>query len=223
MDFPQACLFDLDGVLLDTEGLHKQAWSKTAESFGGKLSEDQLLMLQGRRRLDCAKQILKWIEKAVSIEDFLKIHQPIYNKLMTNVEEIQGASELIRWCFESNIPMALVTSSSKISVKNKSGSNTWLKLITTRVYGDDSELSKGKPEPDPYLLAAKKLAIDPKLCWAIEDSESGTNAALKAGCKVWMLNINADTKSNKDNKEFSNLYQINHLNQFLTKLQEARR
>ena len=57
MKRPVACLFDLDGLLLDTENLHGEAWYKAAASFGTELTQEQLLMLRGRRRLECAKQI----------------------------------------------------------------------------------------------------------------------------------------------------------------------
>ena len=223
MDFPKACLFDLDGVLLDTEGLHKKAWFKTADTFGTKLSEEQLMQLQGRRRVDCAKKILEWIKITTSVKHLLEVHQPISKKLMARVREIDGASHLIRWCYENDLPTALVTSSSKSSVAYKCGSNNWQKLIKTRVYGDDLALRKGKPEPDPYLLAAKKLGINPKLCWAIEDSESGANAASKAGCIVRLLNNEDKIVLNENNiKGLSNIYRIKYLHQFQTKLEEAK-
>ena len=80
MQLPEACLFDLDGVLLDTEGLHSQAWSKAAASFGTKLSENQLMHLKGRRRIECATQIVQWIGKLITVQEFLKIHKPISKK-----------------------------------------------------------------------------------------------------------------------------------------------
>ncbi len=58
---PKACLFDLDGVLLDTEPLHGAAWAKTAATYGTHLTEKKLFFLRGRRRIDCAKQVLEWI------------------------------------------------------------------------------------------------------------------------------------------------------------------
>lgn len=224
MHFPQACLFDLDGVLLDTEGLHSEAWLRTAAIFGTKLSEDQLLKLKGQRRIDCAKQIVKWTKKELNNEDILKVHQPISHTLMNRVKGIPGAEDLIRWCSLNNLPMALVTSSSSSSVDRKSESNVWLKLIKTRVYGDDSELERGKPAPDPYLLAASKLMANPQSCWALEDSSSGTKSALLAGCQVWVLDpLNKVSPKNHTKNNMSNLYRINHLNQFLLELKQCNR
>ncbi len=83
--------------------------------------------------------------------------------------------------------MALVTSSSTDSFAFKSAPHPWLKMIPTRVLGDEPALKAGKPSPDPFLLAAKKLKVNPNYCWALEDSQAGTKAALAAGCKVWVL------------------------------------
>ena len=58
---PIACLFDLDGLLLDTEPLHARAWQEAAEHFGCRLSPEQLLGLRGRRRPDCAAQVIHWM------------------------------------------------------------------------------------------------------------------------------------------------------------------
>ena len=68
MEFPEAILFDLDGVLLDTEPLLARAWSETAKEYNQYLSNDKLLELKGRRRIDCAKKVLKWINKDNSIK-----------------------------------------------------------------------------------------------------------------------------------------------------------
>ena len=74
MDFPEAILFDLDGVLLDTEPLLANAWSETAKEFNHYLSKDKLLELKGRRRIDCAQKVLKWINKDNSIQELSLIH-----------------------------------------------------------------------------------------------------------------------------------------------------
>ena len=119
--------------------------------------------------------------------------------------------------------MALVTSSSCSSVNIKSGSNYWLKQIKTRVYGDDPELDKGKPAPDPFLLAAHKLGIKAKSCWAIEDSESGSKSALKAGCQVWLLNTFVNHESESSHLvNNTNPYYIEQLSELLEALKRSK-
>ncbi|MEY3758336.1 MAG: hypothetical protein RLZZ263_1490, partial [Cyanobacteriota bacterium] len=84
-------------------------------------------------------------------------------------------------------PMALATSSSKEAVALKAGPHPWLAAINVRVHGDDPELKAGKPAPDVFLLAAQRLGVDPQRCWAFEDSPAGAQAALGAGCEVWVV------------------------------------
>jgi len=108
--------------------------------------------------------------------------------------------------------MALVTSSSHESVDIKIAPHKWMNLFSITVLGDDELLHKGKPAPDPYLLAAEKLNIAPEECWAVEDSISGVSSALKAGCFVFLLKERSDELPKKELfEENKNLNEINHL------------
>lgn len=188
MPAPAACLFDLDGLLLDTEPLHGQAWGQAAAHFGTVLSPSQLLMLRGRRRRDCAEQVVRWIEAPISCEQLLEVQQPIAKQLLPSAAANPGAEALIQWCITQAVPMALVTSSSRESVTYKTAAHPWIDPIKTRVLGDDPDLTAGKPAPDPFVLAAQRLGVDPEDCWAFEDSAAGGHAAITAGCQVWILN-----------------------------------
>ena len=196
MPAPAACLFDLDGLLLDTEPLHGQAWTQAAAQFGGQLSPSQQRQLRGRRRQDCAAQVTRWLQAAkaspVSSDDLLAVQQPISRQLLAAAPAMPGAEALLRCCSELAIPMALVTSSAEEAVQRKSAPHPWLELIQTRVLGDDPELAQGKPAADPFRLAAARLGVDPVACWALEDSLAGATAALAAGCRVWILESGAD-------------------------------
>ena len=210
---PKACLFDLDGVLIDSEPLHGKTWEKTSAYFNTKLNESQLKLLQGRRRVDCAKQIIQWIGRPIELNELLAIHKPISKKLLSKAKAMPGAESLVRWCKSNNLPIALVTSSNMDSVNNKSAPHPWINLISTRVQGDDPYLSAGKPFPAPYLLAAKKLNVNPKDCWAIEDSISGKQSAITAGCKVWVLKSDLNKEENLLSDSFPK--NINHLKDVL--------
>ena len=184
MEFPEAILFDLDGVLLDTEPLLANAWSETAKEYNHSLSIDKLLELKGRRRIDCAKKVLKWINKESSLEELLIIQKSKVDKVLTKAKPFKGAIELINFCINTNLPIALVTSSSSESFKIKSSVNPWLNLFKTKVLGDDKFISNGKPSPDPYLRALKILNVDPRKSWVIEDSYAGSVSGLKAECNL---------------------------------------
>lgn len=191
MDAPAACLFDLDGLLLDTEPLHSEAWLQAAEQFGLRLSADQLLALRGRRRLDCAALVCQWIGQAgqavPTVQALLAVRQPIAERLLPMAQPMPGAAALIGTCERLGIPMAMVTSSSRAAVALKAAPHPWLAAIALRVHGDDPELAAGKPAPDPYLLAARRLGVEASACWAFEDSLAGAQSAVAAGCVVHVL------------------------------------
>lgn len=191
MNAPAACLFDLDGLLLDTEPCHAQAWRDAALHFGLRLAHSQLLSLRGRRRLDCVAQVQQWLEEAgqaaPSAADLLAVQQPIARRLLPDAPAMVGAPQLIERCAALRLPMALVTSSSSEAVAFKAAGHPWLERIGLRVHGDDPELPAGKPAPDPFLLAAERLGVPAEACWAFEDSPAGARAAGQAGCRVHVL------------------------------------
>ena len=211
-DFPKAFLFDLDGVLIDSEPLHGQAWKETAALFDLNLTYSQLKFLRGRRRIDCANEIADLIPQTVKTEEILKIHKPISSRLMLTAKAMPGSESLIKRCHQNNIPMALVTSSSSESLKIKTANHKWMNLFSIKVLGDDKLLNEGKPSPDPYLLAAERLNLAPQECWVVEDSISGVSSGLKAGCFVLFLKEKSDDLSVQDFPEKENLVkEINHL------------
>ena len=220
-DFPKAFLFDLDGVLIDSEPLHGKAWKETAALFDLNLTYSQLKLLRGRRRIDCANELVKLTPKAVKVEDFLRLHKPISRRLILTAQAMPGSESLVKRCHENNIPMGLVTSSSSESLKIKTKHHKWMNLFSIKVKGDDKLLEKGKPAPDPYLLAAKKLNFAPQECWAVEDSISGVSSALKAGCYVLFLQQKNDKLTKKELPEQDkHLRKIIHLKEIEQMLNE---
>ena len=211
-NFPKAFLFDLDGVLIDSEPLHGQAWKETAALFDLNLTDGQLKLLKGRRRIDCANELIKLIPKEVKTEKLLSLHKPISRKLILKAKAMPGGEELVKSCHKNDIPMAIVTSSSFESFQIKTAPHQWMNLFSVKVIGDDKLLANGKPAPDPYLLAAEKLNIAPQECWAVEDSIAGVSSALEAGCNVFFLKENHDKLPTKEVfNNYNNLKQINHL------------
>ncbi|MGC6483369.1 MAG: HAD family hydrolase [Synechococcus sp.] len=221
MPVPAACLFDLDGLLLDTEPLHGRAWAEAAAQFGTQLSPAQLLDLRGRRRRDCAEQVVHWVEAPIRCEQLLEVQQPIAKQLLPTAAANAGAEELIAWCIATDLPMALVTSSGRESFDYKTGAHPWIHQIRTRVLGDDPELKAGKPAPDPYLLAAQRLGIAPEQCWAFEDSAAGCRAALAANCELWVLNPNGENLDLKESPPDKPWHSIHSLHAVLEQLRQS--
>ena len=216
MEFPEAILFDLDGVLLDTEPLLANAWRETAKEYDHYLSNDELQELKGRRRIDCAEKVLKWIKKEKSIEELLFVQKIKLNTQITKAKPFKGAIDLIKFCINTKLPIALVTSSSSESFKIKSSVNPWLNLFTTKILGDDKYISAGKPSPDPYLRALKILNLDPNKTWVIEDSYAGSVAGLKAQCNLWFFSKDINILNKLINEFNQNkIQQINELSEII--------
>ena len=220
-NFPKAFLFDLDGVLIDSEPLHGQAWKETAKLFDLELTNQQIKLLKGRRRIDCANELVKLISKKVNVEDVLRTHKPISRKLIMTAQAMPGSESLVKRCYQNNIPMVLVTSSSSESLKIKTSPHKWINLFSKKVLGDDKLLKRGKPAPDPYLLAAEKLNINPEECWAVEDSIAGVSSALKAGCYVFLLKEKSDELPEIDfSEKHKKLKTINYLKEIEQMLED---
>ena len=101
-NFPKALLFDLDGVLIDSEPLHGQAWKETAALFSLNLTYGQLKLLKGKRRIDCANELVKLTPKAVEVKELLNRHKPISRELILNAKAMQGAESLVKSCKKHN-------------------------------------------------------------------------------------------------------------------------
>ena len=207
MFIPKAVLFDLDGVLLDTEPINQIIWEKTINEIGIKSKKLSVKGFEGKTRKDCAKIISNFLKNKLSINKVLEIHKKFFNQNMVNIKPILFAEELIDLCFYLNLDIALVSSSSLESFSKKIVEHPWLCKINIKILGDNKNLKNRKPFPDPYLLAASMLKIDISDCCAVEDSLAGVYSAFNAGCYVFCL----DKYENELKKNLLlNNFDINH-------------
>ena len=184
---PAGCLFDLDGLLLDTEPLHGQAWAEAVGQFGGSASTELLLQLRGRNKFDNASGLIEALKLPVSVEQLLAVQQPLARAKVRQARAMPGAERLVQHLQAAGMPLAIATSSGRESVEIKLAPHPWLQSIAVRVHGDDPQIQQGKPAPDLFIEAARRLNVDPTLCWAFEDSQAGAVAALAAGCRVFVV------------------------------------
>ncbi len=184
---PAGCLFDLDGLLLDTEPLHGQAWAEAVAQFGASASSELLLRLRGRNKFDNASGLIEALQLPVSVEQLLAVQQPLARAKVRKAQAMPGAEQLIRHLRAAGVPLAIATSSGREAVEIKLAPHRWLQAIKVRVHGDDPEIKQGKPAPDLFIEAARRLDLDPRACWAFEDSQAGAEAALAAGCRVFVV------------------------------------
>ena len=184
---PAGCLFDLDGLLLDTEPLHGQAWAEAVGQFGGSASAELLLGLRGRNKFDNASGLIEALQLTVSVEQLLAVQQPLARDKVRQARAMPGAERLVQHLQAAGMPLAIATSSGRESVEIKLAPHPWLQSIAVRVHGDDPQIQQGKPAPDLFIEAARRLHVEPAQCWAFEDSQAGAKAALAAGCRVFVV------------------------------------
>ncbi|NCF43535.1 MAG: HAD-IA family hydrolase [Proteobacteria bacterium] len=184
---PLGVVFDMDGTLIDTEGPAREAFAKAivevgfafepqtyARCLGTTFTETQVILQQAYGPgLDSTA-----LERAWTAHFFAGQQQaPIVTK--------PGIKPLLKRLQDLNIPMAVATSNQREICEAS--------LADCQILGYFSHLvcvgeaRNAKPAPDPYLLAAAKLGVDPKRCWALEDSDIGTRAAHGAGMRTFQI------------------------------------
>ena len=207
--------------MIDTEPLHARAWQQAALHFGTDMESNQLIQLQGRRRLDNAKLVCSWIEQSITPDQLLAVRQPIAEQLLPEAKAMEGAESLVRTAERLGIATALVTSSDRASVRHKTSNHPWVNRLQLMVCGDDPDLKAGKPAPDPFRLGADRLKVKAEECWAFEDSRAGCESALAAGCLVWRL-LRTTEKADQLEPEEHGLLQADRL-VVISQLSEAQR
>ncbi|MDC9721221.1 MAG: beta-phosphoglucomutase [Urechidicola sp.] len=179
----KAFIFDLDGVIVDTAKYHYKAWKKLANNLGFDFTETQNELLKGVSRV-CSLEILLEIgnislpedEKARIMHNKNK-HYLQYISKMGQDEILEGMQEVLLHLKENNIPFSLGSAS-----KNARMILTQLDLIDLfDAIVDGNDVSKAKPDPEVFLIAAKKLNANPNDCVVIEDAIAGVEAANVAG------------------------------------------
>ena len=175
---PAAVFWDMDGTLVDTEPYWLSAESRLVESYGGVWSEADGLQLVGSS-LERSAIILQSRGVSLDVAEIITLlTDRVLEQIAVSVPWRPGARELLSALRDAGVPTALVTMSigrMAERVVDAIGFDAFDVIVS----GD--QVSKGKPDPDCYLLAAEQLGVDPRNSVAIEDSEYGVAAAVAAG------------------------------------------
>lgn len=174
-----AVLFDLDGTLVDSERVHRAAWLSFFESRAWEVSEQTYAEhFLGRRGADTFR----------TLDGPWRGHDPdaLLAEVLTHLadvdlapEPVRGAAELIRAVHAKELPVGIVTSAVRDWVDSSIDVLGVADLVSTMVTAED--VRTGKPEPEGYLLACRRMGVDPGRVIAFEDSTSGVAAAVAAG------------------------------------------
>lgn len=176
-------IFDLDGVIVDTAKFHFLAWRKLANDLGFDFTQEQNEELKGVSRINSLQKILQWGGMELSETEFqrqmeLKNENYLsYIEEMKDVEVLPGVTGIIGFLEENKIPFALGSAS-----KNARAILEKINLLEKfDAIVDGNDVSKAKPDPEVFLIAAKNLRLEPEENVVFEDSVAGVQAANKAG------------------------------------------
>ena len=175
-------IFDLDGVIVDTAKYHFLAWKKLANSLDIDFTEEENEQLKGVSRVRSLEKILAWGNKTISKEKFTELMAKKneeylgYIANMDTSEILPDVPRVLNYLIEKKQPISLGSAS-----KNARTILERVDLIKHfNAIVDGNDVSKAKPDPEVFLIAAKLLNIDPKDCIVFEDSVAGVEAANKA-------------------------------------------
>lgn len=216
MNRTKGIIFDLDGVIVDTAKFHYLAWRKMANDLGFDITIEQNEKLKGVSRVQSLQKILEWGNKTVSeaeFEQLMKSKNEDYLARIAYMNEddlLPGVKETLNYLAKNNIPFAL-GSASKNARPILKGLGIE-KRFTAVVDGND--VTKAKPDPEVFLIAAEKLGIPPQDCIVFEDAVAGIEAANIAG----MLSIGIGDKEilKEADYNFANFTEID--NEFIEQI-----
>jgi pseudouridine-5'-monophosphatase len=181
-----AALFDMDGTLVDTETVLYDAWCALAARDGADFRAFDYARIIGRPDLDCCRIVSEHFglghDPAAWHEEYKVIANAMLEK---NLRLRPYASTILTALSVARVPLALVTSGTMDHVRRSLGRFGLIGLFRALVTADTPGLAVRKPDPAPYLMAARLLGVEPAKCIAFEDSPSGVRAARAAGCFVF--------------------------------------
>ena len=176
-----AVIFDMDGLVLDTETTYFVAWQRAAEAMGYTLSEPFCLSLSGLHYKDVELKLMAWCGADFNLQTFNHL-SGIFWRDYVNIHGINrqhGFTELLEYIVQQRMPYCLATNSRAINANEcleLAGLKDVFSIIITR-----DDVQHGKPAPDIFLKAAGLLQVPISQCLVLEDSHAGILAATRAG------------------------------------------
>ena len=186
----RAVIFDMDGVLTDSEPAFHAAINEVLARYGTQIGNAEYERFIGGATPDTWAGLIALRNLPVSLDDAIEAYEgPLMARLREPRPPLPGARELIDTLRSRGVPIALCTASFSRWADAILGGAGLAGLFDAVSTADMVE--RTKPDPAPYLLAARKLGVPPERCIAIEDSVSGVTSALRAGTHVMQLRATA--------------------------------
>jgi HAD superfamily hydrolase (TIGR01509 family) len=179
----EAILFDMDGLMVDTEPLARAAWDEVLAPYGYRVDDDLYRRMLGRRTRESAQHVLEAFALPLSADELIERKTAaLLRRLNGGAPPMPGLFTLLDAVEARGLPWGVATSTPRPLAAHILGGLGVLGRLSALAAGD--EVARGKPAPDIYLLAASRLGIAPGRCLALEDTPTGCAAAAAAGMRV---------------------------------------
>ena len=184
----KAVLFDMDGLMIDTESLSTEAFINSAKAQGYNMTKEETLKVLGFTKASIYQFWIDYFQGTnVDGKKLVDDHYEYIENVLYTVgpEKMPYVEELLKYLRENNYKIAVASSSDTADIKNNLEKTKLEKYIDEIASG--AEVENGKPAPDVFLLATKRLDVDSKDCLILEDSKAGIKAGKASGAMVFMV------------------------------------
>jgi HAD superfamily hydrolase (TIGR01509 family) len=179
-----AYLFDLDGTIADSMPLHYIAWSKAIAEHGGHFPEDLFYSMGGLPLIKVVEELNQKFDYAMDPATVVARKESLYLAMLDQLRPIVAVVALIHQC-AGKIPFAIVSGSPRASIIKTLTALNLLDYFPVIVGSED--YLHGKPNPEPFLTAARLLSVPPSACLVFEDAQPGIEAAKAAGMQYVLV------------------------------------
>lgn len=183
----QAAIFDMDGLMFDTERLYQESWTALAAQFGQTPDPAFPTAVAGTAG-EGMRKVIRTYYPAVDPEAFISAcFQRVRDITKTHLPEKPGLRTLLDLLRAKGVRMAVASSSEEDIIRRNLTTAGVTDYFDVVVSSTDPAVKDGKPAPDVFLYAAARLGVDPRDCWVLEDSLNGIRAAHAAGAAALMV------------------------------------
>jgi HAD superfamily hydrolase (TIGR01509 family) len=182
----RAVVFDMDGLLVDSETVFRDVMMEVAIRHDRELPLEVFLAMVGLPNVHSRSVAMDHFGDDFDYDPwFAEVLGEVHARCEAGVAVKAGVVELLDYLDEVKLPRAVATSSSHAAVERQLGANGLKPRFDALIAAGD--YARGKPSPDPFLAAARRLGVDPAACLALEDSHNGVRAASAAGMMTVMV------------------------------------